>query len=1433
MRLLRKPPQERYQTAAGIEADLRRCAAQLAAGQPLADFPLATQDMPERLQVPSQLYGREPEIEQLLQAWRAVATHGRCGVALIQGEAGIGKSSVVAELRARLAAQPLRFACGKFEQLRRDTPYAPIAQALRCLVAPVLGEAAPQLADWRRRMLEALEGHGQIVLKLVPELEHAIGAQPALPEVSAAEGRLRFHKTLQRFISVFCSAERPLLLFIDDLQWMDAASLELLSALVRSPELRHVLLVGAYRDGEVDAAHPLSQLLQAWRADSVPLQALALAPLAVPDLEALVARTVEGEHGAGGEGGRSAALARLVWQKTRGNPFFARQFIAALGEEGLIWFERASRRWVWHLPSIRAHDYSDNVADLMAGKLSRLPGGARRCLMLLACLGADATVATLLLVWDGAAESLHAGLAEAERAGLLARGAGSWRFLHDKIEEAAYEMIAPGERAAMHLHIARRLRDGLAADQREAMLFETVNQFGRAEALLDSCIERLGVAGLHLAAARRAMGETAYLAARSYLAGGQRLLPPHAWDTEYRLAFDLARLHAECDFLLGEPEAADARLAELAARAGSLLDRAAITALQVTVCLGLGQSARGIAVGVAFLDRLGTPWPQRPSRADVEREYGQLKARLGARPVESLLQLPAMAQAERRATLDVLAALLPPAFFSDENLVCLVLCRMVALSIEHGNAEASPLAYAYFGMMLGPYFHDYGNALRFGQLGLDLVEQGGLPRYRARVLMCFSYHVLPWARDMRGGQGLLRRAFEVARDTGDLTYAGFSSCCLVSSLLASGEPLDEVDRQAHERLEFVTAARFGLIVDIVTAQRRLIASLRGQTPVFGCLDDGHFDEAAFERHLGANRSLDIAACWYWIRKAQARFMAGEPAAAWQAMERAGALLWTSKGHLEYAEYHFFCGLIHAACCREADPGQREQHLQALDRHRALVDGWARHCPENFRSRAALLAAEAARLRNEELEAMRHYEAAIAAARASAFTHDEALAHELSARFYASRGLHAVAATLVRAARLAYARWGAFGKVRQLDRAYPGLADEFRAAPGEAIAARGGSLDAETVQRVSQALAATRGLDGLLRSLMTIALEHAGAERCLLVLPRGERLRIAAQASTVLGLVEVRLDGGEPDPAELPLPVLHYVLRTRTPVLIDDARQRFGTFGSDAYLLRSGARSVLCLPLLRQGEAAGLLYLENRLAGHVFDPGRVAMLGLLAGTGAIAMANATLAEKESLLQEVHHRVKNNLQLISSLLNLQASRIADPAVAELFADSRNRVRSMALVHENLYRAGNFARVPMAEHIGHLCAQLARAYGAHERGLVLTCRVEDVQLPLQRAVACGLIVNELVSNALKHGFPEGRGGEVLVALQATPDGRHALCVSDDGVGLPTLCHATQPQTLGLQLVEDLTAQLHGELGICRRRGTSFTVSFEAEPEPGRISA
>ena len=1277
LKLLAKTAEERYQTAAGVENDLRRCLELLEGSRPrdplwrtgtralpnadgeaqtIPGFPLGENDIPGRLLIPEKLYGRTSEIEALLGVFERVATSGRPELLLVSGYAGIGKSSVVNELHKVLVPPRGLFASGKFDQYKRDIPYATLAHAFQSLIRALLGKSEAELRNWRGALHEALGPNGPLMVGLVPELKLIIGEQPPVPELPPQDAQRRFQLVFRRFVAVFARPEHPLALFLDDLQWLDAATLDLLEDLLSQPDVQCLMLIGAYRDNEVNSGHPLMRKLEAIRQAGVKVQEIILAPLTCEDLGRLIADSLHCEPENGSTSSQTSVrvtpLARLVHEKTGGNPFFAIQFISALAEEALLSFDRGSARlrqasegrchfgdgfarqgrWSWDLSRIQAKGYTDNVVDLMIGKLNRLPVETQKALKEFACLGNSAEITTLSIVHGSSEEELHSDLWEALRLEFIARLEGSYQFVHDRVQEAAYLLIPEKLRAAAHLRIGRLLMARTPLERREEAIFEIVNQLNRGAALITSQEERDQVAELNLIAGKRAKASTAYASALKYLAGGAALLSGDYWERRHELTFALELHRAECEFLTVEPLAAATRLTELSTRAANTVEHAAVTCLRVDLYTTCYQSERAVAVCLNYLRYLGVESSPHPTAEQARSEYERTWSQLGSRSIEELIDLPLMSDPTSLATLDVLTKVLPAAFHTDVNLASLVICRAVNLSLERGNSDGSCFAYVWLGMIAGPHFGNYEAGFRFGRLGYELVQKRGLKRFQARTYMCFGSLVIPWTKHVRAGLDLVRRAFQAANEIGDLTYAVISCDNLNTILLAAGDPLAEVQREAENGLEFARKARFGLVVDIITAQLGLIRTLRGLTPKFGSFDDGQFEELRFERHLASNAGLALE---YWTQKLQARFFAGDYASAVDASLRAQPLLWESPSFFRTAEYHFYGALARAAVSDSATPDNRGQHLKALAEHHKQLALWAKNCPENFETRTALVGAEIARIECRDLDAMRLYEKAIHSARANGFLHNEALAHELAQRFYASHRFKKIAHTYLREARYCYLRWGADGKVRQLDELYPQISEEEAASgPTSTIGAPLEHLDFDTVLRASQAISSEIVLDKLIHTLMRTAIEHAGAERGLLILPRGSEQRIEAESTTSGDKILVRLKEAPVTAGALPESVMHFVVRTQETVILDDA-SRQNLFSEDSYIRRHHPRSILCMPLVNQAKLIGVLYLENNLAPHVFTPKRITVLRVLASQAVISLENTrlygALEEREAALR----------------------------------------------------------------------------------------------------------------------------------------------------------------------------------------------------------
>ena len=1219
MKLLAKTAEERYQTAAGLEADLRRCLAEWECDGRIDPFPLGTRDVSDRLLIPERLYGREREIEMLLACFDHVVAHGTPELVLVSGYSGIGKSSVVHELYKALVPPRGLYASGKFDQYKRDIPYATLAQAFQNLVRSLLSQGEMELGRWRDSFTEALGSNGQLIVNLVPELELIVGKQPTVPELPPQEAKNRFQMVFRRFLGVFAHKEHPLALFLDDLQWMDSATLDLLEHLVTHSEVRYLLLVGAYRDNEVGPSHPLMRTLEAIRDTHVRVHEIVLAPLGLGDVGRLIAHSLHCERD------RAKPLTQLVYEKTGGNPFFAIQFLIALADEALIAFDSAAAVWAWDIDRIHAKNYTDNVVDFMVRKLKRLSITTQDGLKHLACLGNMADIGGLALIQSDTEQATHEKLWEAAHAGLVVQQGNAYQFLHDRIQQAAYSLIPEEHRAAVHLRIGRKLLASLTAEELTEQLFEVANQFNRGGTLIVDRDEKAQVATINLRAGRKAKASAAYASARAHLASGMLLLDEHDWSSRYELMFSLWLERAQCELLCGNFEQAEQLVAELLQRAASKVDQAAVYDLNVRLHTVQGEYPQALDKALACLRLFGIDLSAHPSWQEVEVEYEAIWRNLDGRSIETLIDLPRMTDPELLAAMPVFSILTEITWFTEFHLYCMIVCRTVNISMQHGVSGASAHACASLGAVLGPFFHRYREGYRLGRLACDLVEKQDFSAYRTKV-----HHemgaISVWTQPLTTAIELRRAVARNAIETGDLTYACYDMHQTITVLLLRNDPLEAVWRESEMALDFARRAQFRDVVDLFVSQQRFIAAMQGRTATVSTFSDGQFDESTFEAELTGDR-MNTMICVYWILKLKARFLSGDYTEALAAAPKVKPMLLRGEAAQIFSlDYSFYTALTVAALYENASADEQDEWRNLLAAHREQLREWAEIYPPTFGDKYALVSAEIARLEGRDAEAMRLYEQAIKSAREHGFVQNEGVAHEVAAAFYAARGVEGITQTYLRNARHCYLQWGAFGKVRQLDQRHPELREE--AAPSALSATLSApieQLDVGTVVKASQAVSSEIELGKLIETLMRISLEHAGAERGLLILFRGNEPRITAQATTGGSNIEVTLRNSAVMPTELSESVLHTAMRTQDSVILDDASAQT-PFSRDGYIREKRARSVLCLPLVKQGKLVGALYLENNLAPRVFTSAKLTVLKLLASQAAISLENVQLYDE---------------------------------------------------------------------------------------------------------------------------------------------------------------------------------------------------------------
>jgi predicted ATPase/signal transduction histidine kinase/serine/threonine protein kinase len=1233
MKLLAKRPEDRYQTATGLLHDLAACRSRYELSGAVPPFELGVRDAADTFQIPHKLYGRSEPAALLRRAFDGVARSGRTALALVSGYSGIGKSSLVHELEAPVAAAGGVFVSGKFDQYRRDIPYSTIVRAFRDHLVTVLAGADDDVARLRDRLDAALGPNADLIAQMFPELGRVLGPRPPVPGLPPSEEEARFHLVFRQFLSVFTAGGRTLVLFLDDLQWADAASLRLLTRVLAHPDTPHLLTVGAYRDNEVYASHQLMLALDEVRKGGAEETAIVLGPLSVDDTAELVADTVHADVAA------ARPLAELVHEKTAGNPFFVIQFLTVLHDEGFITAVPPGEL-VWDVATIRDLGFTDNVVELMTRKLERLAAEVLEMLKLAACIGNTVDVTALAVVRGGARAATEGLLQASVAEGLVVRRKGAYRFLHDRVQQAAYSLIPEERRAEVHLRIGRLLlasRRG-GGDEDDAAVFDIANHLNLGAHLMTEAAERRDLAALNLEAGRLAQSSTAYASAIRYFDAGFPLLGPAAWASEAALAYGLSFGHAECLYLIGRFDEAEARFATILDHTSDALARAAVVRVEVDLFTTQLRLDDAVDAAVRGLAELGVELHAHPSDEEMARTAERVWRQLGGRPLDELLDLPRLTDPRMRAALDILAVLFGPSHSVDPNLPFVCYAAMVEISLRHGNTDASAVGYAYFGMSIGPKFGRWREGYAFGKLGYDLAEKHGLLAYKSKLNLIFGDCIGPWSKPLLTALDYLDVAFRTAVETGDLTFACY--CCnhIVFDRLLLGEPLGEVTRESVRRYEFARKASFDASCKIILDIQLFILALRGMGPeALGA--PGGVDADAHDRQMQAY-PWPIIRCWHFIMLMSRRYYLGDLDGALAAGFRAHELIWTSMAHLQEPEFFYVFALTLAAAAGRLDGergdaavAERAHHVALVAAHERKLAEWTAECPENFEAKWALVAAELARLEGRAEAAMSLYEQAIRAAQASGFVQNEALGLELASAFYRARGFALIADTYLARSRAAYVRWGAFGKAAELDRRHPRLAGadaagDERPGPSGTLALRAEWLDLSSVVKASQSISSEVSQDRLVAALFRIVMEHGGAQKGYLVMLRAGAPMIEAEAAIGDGGVRARILPPVPVASSrlVPVSLIEAVLRTGRRVLLDDAGREH-PFSSDEYIARARPRSVLGLPIVRRAEVVGLLYLENDALPGAFTTDRLAALELVAAQAAISLEIAKLVETE--------------------------------------------------------------------------------------------------------------------------------------------------------------------------------------------------------------
>ncbi|MFN6535300.1 MAG: protein kinase domain-containing protein [Nostoc sp. EkiNYC01] len=1344
MKLMSKNAEDRYQSAYGLKHDLQMCYKHLEETGNLPLFKLASKDISDRFLIPEKLYGREPEVANLLAAFGRV-TQGRTEMVLVAGFSGIGKTAVVNEVHKPIVRQRSYFIKGKFDQFQREIPLSALVQAFSDLIGQILIETEAQIQQWKIKIISALGEQAQVISDVIPALEQIIGKQPKFAELSGNAAQNRFNLLFKRFIQVFISKEHPLVIFLDDLQWADTTSLKLIQGLmtqeantgtkksllsaIESQENLWIpnfdgeswevdrtqniddsqgslLLIGAYRDNEVSQAHPLYLTIQEIEKAGTSVNYINLKSLNQSNLNSLIADTLVCQENI------VVSLTQMVFAKTKGNPFFTIQFLKSLHKDNIIKFNYSIGCWQYNLADLQVLALTDDVVEFMALQIEKLPRMTQDILKFAACIGNEFDLKSLAIVNEKSAvdtaseiwKALYEGLVlpQTEAYKLFQNGDVSgevfdsqkpqnlplnnslcprYKFIHDRVQQAAYSLIPEDQKKQIHLRIGQLLLKNTSVVEREEKIFQLVNQFNIAVEIITDRTQRDELAQMNLVAGRKAIASTAYLAATKYLTTGIELLSNDSWQTKYEISIALYETAAEAAYLSGNFEKMEELIEVVLAQAKTLLEKVKVYEIKIQADGAQNKALASVNTSLSFLKLLGVEFPDRPNELDVQLAMTEITSNLAGKRIEELISLPEMKQPQLLAAMRILSSTAPVAYQVAAELFLLICLKQINLSIKYGNASLSAYAYVVYGVMLCGVIKDFESGYQFGRLALNLLAESGAKEIKARVMQGFYSLIEIWHKHVRETLKPLLESYSAGLETGDLEFAAYCLMYYSSFSYFIGKELTELEKEMDNYNHAISQIKQERPFNWSNIYRQIVLNLLEARENPSCLIGTAYDEnKMLPIHLEAQDGVGLL--YFYLGKLHLCYLFQEYSQAVENAILAEKFLGGGIGQLVVPLFHFYDSLARLAVYPNIGEIEQKENLQKVAANQENMKQWAHYAPMNYLHKFYLVEAERHRVLGEYLEAMDDYDQAISYAKEYGYINEEALAGEITAKFYLEINKQKIAQSYLTDAYYSYVKWGALAKVEDLQKRYSQLLapiiqqeklnihinDSSTASirishsissNNETILSTSISdmLDLASVIKASQAISGKIEMEQLLSALIKVVIENAGASKCAMILSESNQLNLTVAAvgfSSKFGSIATQFPSIDLDlSSDIPITLINYVKRTRE-IFVSDSAQTVNFLVNDSYILQEQPKSLLCIPMINQGNLLGILYLENNLAMAAFTRDRIGILNLLSTQAAISLENAILYKN---LAQAKNKLEKYSQTLEDKVNERTQELND--------------------------------------------------------------------------------------------------------------------------------------------------------------------------------